>query len=158
MNDRTMLEIAQHLAMSERNAFDVLRALNIDKKTTSLDDIRTAYIKDLREKAAGRGSSEQQNAAIARTRKDNNAADLMEMQIAEKAGQLINVAKIEPFLTGLIIASRQQFLSFPKKWSQEIRAIHGLEIDELYFEDDINNALNELAVTEILESEDTGCN
>ncbi|SDR38632.1 hypothetical protein SAMN04490186_5887 [Pseudomonas grimontii] len=51
----TQLEIAEHLDMSERAARDVLKRLNLDWQAVSLADIRTAYIRDLREKAAGRG-------------------------------------------------------------------------------------------------------
>ena len=154
MAENIKLEVAKHLAMSEQNLSDVLKRLGIDWRTTSLDEIRVAYIKLLRESAAGRGSQEQVNSAIARTRKDNMAAELMEMQIAEKAGKLIPVDKIEPFITSLIIAARQQFISFPKKWVQELKAINGVDIDELYFETDINDALNQLSDSDIFSDDE----
>jgi RecB family endonuclease NucS len=47
--------VARHLDMSERNLRDVLRGLGIDWPVDSIDSVRVAYIRDLREKAAGRG-------------------------------------------------------------------------------------------------------
>lgn len=43
-------EIAQHLAMSERNCRDALKSLSIDWTEAILDEIRTVYIRDLRDK------------------------------------------------------------------------------------------------------------
>lgn len=145
----TKADIARHLDMSERNLTEVLRGLNIDWRTVHIDDIRTAYIKDLREKAAGRGGDHQIDAAIARTRKDNIAADLMTMTMQEKAGVLVPISRIEPYITSAVIAARQALMSFPKKWVQELKAIKDVDIDELYFETDINDALNQLATTDL---------
>lgn len=141
----TKAEIASHLDMSERNLTDVLRGLNLDYRTADVEEIRIAYIRDLREKAAGRGGDHQIESTLARTRKDTAQATLYEIQIAEKAGQLVPVAKIEPFITSRIIAARQYILSFPHKWSQELKALNGLDIEESYFEYDLTDALNQLS-------------
>ena len=138
-------EIAAHLDMSERNLTDVLRGLNLDYKIHDVEEIRAAYIRDLREKAAGRGGDHQIESTLARTRKDTAQATLYEIQIEEKAGQLIPVAKIEPFITSSIVAARQYILSLPRKWSQELKALNGLDIEESYFEYDLTDALNQLS-------------
>lgn len=54
---QTQREVADHLDMSERNARDVLKALDLDWQTASLDEIRTAYIRDLRGKPLGAGAA-----------------------------------------------------------------------------------------------------
>jgi hypothetical protein len=154
ISENTKFEIARHLDMSEQNLSGVLRGLNLDWRTTSLDDIRTAYIRDLREKAAGRGGDHQIEAAVARTRKDNAAAELLEISLLEKAGKLVPIDKIEPFITSAIVSARQAFMALPRKWSQELQAMHGINMDELYFETDINDALNQLSEADLQDSED----
>lgn len=68
----TQQEIAAHLDMSERNLRDVLQALDLDHKQVPMSEIRLAYIRRLREQAAGRmGDSGgldlvQERAALAR--------------------------------------------------------------------------------------------
>lgn len=149
----SLMLVARHLDMSERNARDVVLTLKLDYKINTLDEIRIAYIRRLREQSAGRGSEHQIEAAIARTRKDNMAAEMIEMQIKEKSGLLVSVTKIEPFITSLIIAARQQFINLPRKWTQELQAIHNLDVDEQYFQTDINDALNQLSDADIFSDE-----
>lgn len=69
----TQPEIAEHLDMSDRNLRDLLQSLDLDHKQASLPAIRVAYIRRLREQAAGRQGSEiggldlvQERAALAR--------------------------------------------------------------------------------------------
>jgi phage terminase Nu1 subunit (DNA packaging protein) len=71
---RTQADIAAHLDMSERNLRDVLDMLALDHKRVTQRDIRVAYIRHLRETAAGRASGSgdggldlvQERAALAR--------------------------------------------------------------------------------------------
>lgn len=147
-------ELAKRMDLSERTVSDVLRDLALDFRTTPYTTIIIAYIRKLREAAAGRNTSDHQiDAAIARTRKDNMAAEMLEMQIKEKAGTLIPVSKVEPFITSLIIAARQQLINYPRKWAQELKAIHDVTVDEQYFEMDINDALNQLSEVDVFSDE-----
>lgn len=148
-------DIAAHLAMSERNLSDVLRSLDIDWRTTPLDEIRTAYIKDLREKAAGRGGDHQIEATLARTRKDNRQADLYEMTIDEKASRLVPVDLVEQFIASQIISARTVFENLPERFAQELRALHGVAIDERYFRDQIYGALAQLSEFDITDIQAT---
>lgn len=50
----TQVEIAAHLDMSDRRLRELLAELHLDHKRHSLADIRVAYIRRLREEAAGR--------------------------------------------------------------------------------------------------------
>ncbi len=68
----TQAEIAAHLDMSERNLRDLLEQLGITHTKSTLAEIRIAYVRRLREQAAGRLGSEggldlvQERAALAR--------------------------------------------------------------------------------------------
>lgn len=74
----TQQEIAAHLDMSERNLRDVLQAVGLDHKQVPLSTIRIAYIRKLREEAAGRGGNgpldlAQERAALAREQRMGQA-------------------------------------------------------------------------------------
>lgn len=141
----TQRDVASHLDMSERNARDVLRHLGIDWKATALDEIRVAYIRDLREKAAGRGGDDQAALTRARTREAEASAELKELQVIERGEQLAEVAEIEPKLLAMVTAAKTELLSLPDALAQELRALYGVEIDASLIEERIHEALTHLA-------------
>lgn len=141
----TQLEVARHLDMSERNARDVLHALNIDWRTTPLDEIRIAYIRDMREKAAGRGGDDQTALTRARVRDHTASAELKELQIMERSGELTEITEIEQKLLAMITAARTELLTLPDGLAQELRALYGVEVDAGLIEDRIHDALTHLA-------------
>lgn len=75
----TQQEIAEHLDMSDRNLRDLLQAVGLDHKQAAMSEIRLAYIRRLREQAAGRmGDSSgldlvQERAALAREQREGQA-------------------------------------------------------------------------------------
>lgn len=75
----TQQEIAEHLDMSDRNLRDLLQAVGLDHKQAAMSEIRLAYIRRLREQAAGRmGDSSgldlvQERAALAREQRIGQA-------------------------------------------------------------------------------------
>lgn len=76
----TQAEIAEHLDMSDRNLRDLLQALGMDHKQVSLSALRVAYIRRLRDQAAGRMGNEtggldlvQERAALAREQREGQA-------------------------------------------------------------------------------------
>jgi len=85
----TQVEIAKHLDMSERNLRDVLRTLDIDHKQHTLSEITTAYIRDMREKAAGRGGDDQANLSKARAEESMIKTALARLDYNERLGNLI---------------------------------------------------------------------
>lgn len=141
----TQVEVARHLDMSERNARDVLHALNIDWRNTPLDDIRTAYIRDLREKAAGRGGDDQTALTRARVRDHTASAELKELQIMERAGELTEINDTEQKTLAMITAARTELLALPDELAQELRALYGVDVDAGLIEDRIHDALTHLA-------------
>lgn len=141
----TQKEIAEHLDMSERNARSVLQSLGIDWTTATMDGIRVAYIRDMREKAAGRGGEEHASLTKARTREAMASAELKELQIMEKAGKLVPLDEIEPRLLAMVTAVRQELLALPQKLAEDLRALHGLDVDCAMIEQHIYAALDHLA-------------
>lgn len=143
----TLKVIGNHLDMSERNAGTICQNLGLNRETSSLDEIRTTYIRDLREKAAGRGGDAQGKLVLARIRETNTNADLKELMVKEKAGQLVNVDDIEPQLVAMVTAVKQELLSLPEKVASDVKAIHGIEIDVSLIQERINDSLKQLATS-----------
>lgn len=141
----TLKVIGNHLDMSERNAGTVCQNLGLNRDTSTLDHIRITYIRDLREKAAGRGGEDQGKLTLARIREANSNADLRELMVKEKAGQLVNVNEIEPQLVAMVTAAKQELLSLPEKVASDIKAMHGIDVDVSLIQERINDSLNQLA-------------
>ena len=140
-----MQEIGRHLVMSERNARDVLKGLGLDAATVTLDDCREAYIKDLREKAAGRYGDTGQSLAMAKTDEARASTDLKLLTIAEKARELVPANAVEETLRSMIVAARAELLSLPDKLRVEIQALHGVDIDADLIQTHVEHALSNLA-------------
>jgi phage terminase Nu1 subunit (DNA packaging protein) len=150
----TLKVIGNHLDMSERNAGTICQNLGLNRETSSLDEIRTTYIRDLREKAAGRGGDAQGELVLARIRETNTNADLKELMVKEKAGQLVNVDDIEPQLVAMVTAAKQELLSLPEKVASDIKAMHGIDVDVSLIQERINDSLKQLATS--LHANDAG--
>lgn len=88
----TQKEIAQHLDMSERNCRDMLKTLELDWTVSSMGEIRTAYIRDLREKAAGRGGSQSEVLTAARIEESTVKSANGRLAYHEKLGTLVPTA------------------------------------------------------------------
>ena len=75
----TQQEIAEHLDMSDRNLRDLLQSVGLDHKQAAMSEIRVAYIRRLREQAAGRMGElagldlVQERAALAREQREGQA-------------------------------------------------------------------------------------
>ena len=138
-------EVAQHLDMSERNARDVLKALGIDWANSSLDEIRVTYIRDLRSTAAGRGGENQVKLAEQRTRESRLKGDLIELQLAEKSGELVAVGEVEPGVISMVVAARTELLTMADKLRHAIQIEHGIEVSADMINGHIFAALEHLA-------------
>lgn len=92
-------EIADHLDLSQQAVSELLEQINLDWKTVELGDIRVAYIRRLREQAAGRGGANVGELAAERARLASEQADKVAMQNAVTRGELAPVALIEEVLT-----------------------------------------------------------
>lgn len=126
-------------AISERVAAGVLPAGG------TLGDWLLAYCERLRTEAAGRGGDDQAALTRARTREAEASAQLKELQIMERAGQLVPGDEIEPQLQAMVTAARTELLALPDALAQELRALYGVEIDASLIEERIHVALAHLA-------------
>ena len=122
-------EIAQHLDMSERNCRDVLKALGIDWSESTLDEIRTAYIRDLREKAAGRGGSQAEQLNHARIEESTVKASNGRLTYHEKLGTLIPAADAASALKDWAGFANREYQGGVEKIVQQIEAEHQVTVD-----------------------------
>lgn len=95
----TQQGIAEHLDLSQGQVSRWLDQLAIDWKVASLDEIRVAYIRELREQAAGRAAAGDLDLATERARLAKEQADKVAMQNAVTRGDLAPVVLIEDVLT-----------------------------------------------------------
>lgn len=125
----TQKEIAAHLDMSERNCRDMLKGLGIDWTQATLDDVRVAYIRDLREKAAGRGGSQAELLAIARTQESTVKAANGRLTYHEKLGTLVPTADAAFALNDWASFGNREYLAGFEKLTQELEATLKVSID-----------------------------
>ena len=141
----TQLEVAGHLDMSERNARDVLKSLGIDWTATTIDAVRVAYIRDLREKAAGRGGEEQTAKAKAQTREALASAQLKELQFYKEIKALIPAEEIEPLLESWAVLARSEFQNCVEKLLASIQGMHGIEVKQELVDESLGAAFAAIA-------------
>ncbi|AVO51224.1 hypothetical protein [Ectopseudomonas mendocina] len=122
-------EIAQHLDMSERNCRDVLKALGINWAEWDLDEIRIAYIRDLREKAAGRGGSQFELLNNARIEESTVKAANGRLTYHEKLGTLVPAADAALALKDWAGFANREYQSGVEKLVQQIEAEHQVTVD-----------------------------
>lgn len=94
----TQQEIADHLDLSQGAVSQWLDRLGIDWKLASLDEIRVAYIRELREQAAGRAAAGDLDLATERAGLAKAQREKIEMQNAVTRRQLAPVVLIEEVL------------------------------------------------------------
>ena len=139
---QTLVEISNHLSMTEKTASTMCRTLGIDWKKSSLDEVREIYIRDLREKAAGRGGDDQGELTRARIRDTNASANLREIQVLENAGELVALEDIEPKLEAWAQQGRAEFVSSVGKIIADIEGEHNVVVDGVMVDGYVKSALD----------------
>lgn len=141
----TQREVAEHLDMSERNARDVLKTLGIDWTKSNLDAIRIAYIRDMREKAAGRGSSELMAKTMAQTREATASAQIKELQYLREVAAVVLVEELEPKLAAWAVLARSETLNALDKLIATIHGKYGITIEQAIIDELFGPAFNAIA-------------
>ncbi len=90
--------IAEHLDLTQQAVSQIMDELGINWKSASLKQIRVAYIRRLREQAAGRAAVGDLDLAGERARLAKEQADRVAMQNAVTRGELAPVILIEQVL------------------------------------------------------------
>lgn len=141
----TQKKIAEHLGMTQQAVSQQLAALKIDVKTATLDEIRIAYIEHLRGVAAGHRSSDGFDLARERALTEQVDRELKQLTLAEKKGQLVNLAQLEPEMLRMFVAFRTELLSRDDKLKSEVDALYGIDVDLGLINVHTRNALAQLA-------------
>ena len=125
----TQLEVAEHLDLSERSARDVLKRLDLDWQAATLDVIRTAYIRDLREKAAGRGGSQIEQLNRARIDDLQQKAANGRLVYHEKLRSLIPSMEAERVLSDWATYANLEYLGGVERLIPEIENVLKVTVD-----------------------------
>lgn len=141
----TQQAIAEHLGLNQSEVSRHLAALQIDWKTAGMDTIRLAYLAHLRSVAAGHKASDGTDLTNERAMTERVDRELKLLTLAEKRGQLVNLAQLEPELERMVIAFRTEMLSRDDKLKAEIDALYGIDLDLTLVNEHTRAALSQLA-------------
>lgn len=122
-------EIAEHIDLSQPAVSGLMDRLGIDWKTSTIDEIRVAYIRHLREQAAGRAASGDLDLATERARLAKEQADKVAMQNAVTRGDLAPVVMIEEVLTKTAARLAGIFDAIPGLVRRRVPSLRAEEID-----------------------------
>jgi len=136
----TLKSIAAHLDMTERNLRDVLVKIKLDHRSATVTDIRVAYIRHLRNQAAGRGGSHQETATLAKIRESEASAQLKELDFFEKIKLLVPVEEIEPMLDNWAVLARSEVKNAMDKIIANLESKHGVEIEQGFIDESLGSA------------------
>lgn len=141
----TQKEIAKRLDMSDRNARDVLGALaekhGLDRdwwKKATIDDVLVKYIRDLREKAAGRGGDDQANLTKQRAAESHIKTAMMTLEYNEKIGTLVPADLAASGLKEWCGNANREYLSGIHALVGEIKSVYKIDVDNEL----VNNIVN----------------
>lgn len=142
MSKVTQETIAQHLGVSQQAVSKTLLKMGIDWKEMGLDQIRLAYISRLREVAAGHASIDgEYDLNKERVLTERVDRELKQYQLAEKKGQLVNIADLQSELANVFAGFRQELLSRDDKLKTELDTLYGIDIDVSILNEYTHNAL-----------------
>lgn len=141
----THKEIAAHLAMDESTVSRMTQSLRLDWRVMTMDEIRVAYIEQLRGQAAGHKSQDGMDLTRERALTEQVDRELKLLALAEKKGQLVNLAQLEPALSRMVAAFRTEMLSRDDKLKAEVDALYGINLDLALLTEHTRAALAQLA-------------
>lgn len=122
-----------------------MSALAIDWKTAGMDEVRLAYLTHLRGVAAGHRSVDGIDLARERALTEQVDRELKMLTLAEKKGQLVNVAQLEPALMRQYLAFKAELEARDDKLKEELDLLYGIEIDLELISTHTRNALAHLS-------------
>lgn len=141
----TQKQIAIHLDLDQSAVSRFLTDHSIDWQAESMDMIRIAYIRQLRGAAAGHKSESGLDLTHERALTERIDREIKELTLAEKKGQLVNVAQLEPELTQMVVAFRTEVMGLVDKIKADVDAMYGINIDMQLLTDLTHDALAQLS-------------
>jgi DNA-binding MurR/RpiR family transcriptional regulator len=139
----TQQQIAAHLDMDQSAVSRMLDKLGL-RAASSLDEVRVAYIRQLRGQASGHRSEDGHDLVRERVLTERVDRELKQLQVAEKRGVLINVEQLEPEYMNMIGAFRSELLARDDKLATELLTLYGIEVDTTVLNEHTHNALAQL--------------
>ncbi|HDR9135243.1 TPA: MarR family transcriptional regulator, partial [Burkholderia vietnamiensis] len=125
----TQQQIADHLDLDQSAVSRFVDKVRLDYRAVSIDEIRIAYIRHLREVAAGRSSETGIDLVAERAMTERVDREIKLLTLAEKKGQLVNAAQLEQAYGLMVGAFQTELLSLSDKLVQELRTLYGVEVD-----------------------------
>lgn len=125
----TQLEIAEHLDMSQPTVSVLMDDLGINWKVVSLDEIRIAYIRRLREQASWRAASGDLDLASERARLAREQADKISMQNSVTRLELSSTFVLEKLLARVASRIDSIFSAVPSEISRRVPCLAASEIE-----------------------------
>lgn len=141
----TQAQIAEHLGLDQSAVSRHLGKLQIDWRSASIDEIRLTYIEHLRGVASGNRSESGIDLVAERAQTERITRELKLLELAEKRNQLVNAAQLEAAYGQLVDAFRAELLALPDKIVDDIRTLHGIDVDVELVNEYVINALAELS-------------
>ena len=136
--------IAKHLDLSQPAVSKMLRKLGLTGQET-LDEIRVAYIRNLREVAAGHRSEEGLDLVQEKAKTERVDRELKLLQLAEKKRELVNLSELHGELSMVFIKFRETMLDRASRLKTQLDALYGTDIDPSIIEDDAYSTLQPFA-------------
>ncbi len=143
----TVLELAEHLGMSHKNANELIKKGVIEAKGRGkydLDVARNQYITHVREIAAGRAKVGDLDLQEERARLAKEQADAKEMENEVLRGSLVAIEDVALSMEKQLTRVRTKLLAVPTKVAPEAHASSNVKEVQQLLEDAIIEALNEL--------------
>lgn len=144
----TIVEIAKHIGVTPKYVQDLINEGVIDRKdrgTYDINECRDAYIKKLREAAAGRANSGDLNLTDERARLAKEQADAKEMENAITRGELVYIEDVAKRVEVALSKVKTKMLAIPTKVAPEAAAADNAKEVQALIERHIIEALNELS-------------
>lgn len=140
----TQQELAEHLDLSERQIRELQKG-GAFRLGATLDEARTAYIRRLREQAAGRMSSSGLDLTAERARLAAAQARKVERENEVAEGELIPIKDVVQGLSEVISTAKSKLLVLPGRLSAKLAKVRAIKEIEKLLLDAIYEVLAELS-------------
>ncbi|WP_196221901.1 MarR family transcriptional regulator [Burkholderia ubonensis] len=141
----TQQQIAEHLDLDQSAVSRFVDKVRLDYRVASIDEVRVAYIRHLREMAAGRSSENGIDLVAERAMTERVDREIKLLTLAEKKGQLVNAAQLEQAYGLMVGAFQTELLALPDKLAPELYALYGVEVDVEWLNEHIYGCLEQLS-------------
>lgn len=125
----TQQDIADHLDLAQQNVSELMKKLDIDWKAATLDEVRVAYIRQLRAQAAGHRTEDGMDLVRERVMTERVDRELKQFTLAEKKALLVNVEQLEPELMQMVGAFRTELMARDDKLKADLDVLHDIDVD-----------------------------